>query len=65
MNISNMKKRYIAPAIEEIQEEGEFCLLANSVTWDESGKTEVVNTDDLIDTSGSLDPDARGFFFDD
>jgi len=59
-----MKKTYIAPAIEEIQEEGDLCLLANSVNFDESGQTEVVNSDDLIDTSGSMDPDARWFDFD-
>lgn len=59
-----MKKTYIAPAIEEIQEEVEFSLLANSVNLDESGQTEVVNSGDLVDESGSLDPDARWFDFD-
>ena len=56
-----MKKSYIAPVTEEIVLKNQISLLVNSVIIDQSGQTEIVDSNDIIDTSGVLEPDAREF----
>ena len=60
-----MKKTYIAPVTEEIKLKNQISLLVNSITWDESGATDIVDAEDIIDTGGILDPDARELVLED
>ena len=60
-----MKKIYMTPVAEEIKLNYQFSLLANSV-FNVDDDTSIIEDDggSIIDTGGTLDPDAPEFLFD-
>ena len=58
-----MKKIYMTPVAEEIKLNYQFSLLANSV-FNLDDDTSIIEDDggSIIDTGGTLDPDARELF---
>lgn len=61
-----MKKIYMTPVAEEIKLNYQFSLLANSV-FNVDDDTSIIEDDggSIIDTGGTLDPDAHEFFIED
>ena len=56
-----MKKTYIVPVTEEIVLKNQYSLLTGSLIDPVTGNAEIVDTGDIVDTEGTLDPDARKF----
>ena len=60
-----MKKTYMTPIAQEIKLKYQFSLLSNSITSDLIDNDQVIIDDSsVIDTEGSIDPDAREFDLD-
>ena len=61
-----MKKTYMTPIAQEIKLKYQFSLLSNSITSELiDNNTVTIDDGELIDTGGTLDPDAREFDLDD